>query len=413
MILVRAAERPPMPLDPKAQLMGIVVVEGTATPLSGVPVAIAESSETTVTDALGHFYFYNLASPSEPEVRRTLVVDAPSHARWEVQRLPIYADNWTRIIVQLSTTQPFLDRYQTATEIDSEGLRPKTTLNSRPGPVWETFVEHHDDSSALSRILSPNRAEAFSGCDGYVSQEVPPPTIKIWRYYGGFTQWYDFNFYVKHVLPSEWQSSWHQESLRSGAIAVKNYAWHWVNAGGKHGPSSSPDGVCAHLLDVCISLQFCDQVFDEYLETGETNNAIDYTYANNYKRNSVVFEAQYQSGSQCDDITYPLQLLQDASQDWALPGGTCVGPQGYQWIDDRYYGPGTTWENNFNFLLNRSFEQSVDRWSRWPSTANWAIKTGGAADRTYWLQFNSGYASSSSAVSQQAPWWVRPGNSST
>ena len=35
----------------------------------------------------------------------------------------------------------------------------------------------------------------------------------------------DFKEYVKGVLPNEWGSTWHEESLKAGAIAVKMYAW--------------------------------------------------------------------------------------------------------------------------------------------------------------------------------------------
>ena len=38
----------------------------------------------------------------------------------------------------------------------------------------------------------------------------------------------DFRTYVKNVLSREWISSWTTESLRSGALAVKHYAWYQV-----------------------------------------------------------------------------------------------------------------------------------------------------------------------------------------
>ena len=39
------------------------------------------------------------------------------------------------------------------------------------------------------------------------------------------TQQVDFKEYVKGVLPNEWLSSWTEESLKSGAVAVKMFAW--------------------------------------------------------------------------------------------------------------------------------------------------------------------------------------------
>ena len=37
-----------------------------------------------------------------------------------------------------------------------------------------------------------------------------------------------FQTYVENVLPDEWISSWDEDSLRAGAVAVKSYAWYWV-----------------------------------------------------------------------------------------------------------------------------------------------------------------------------------------
>ena len=39
--------------------------------------------------------------------------------------------------------------------------------------------------------------------------------------------------YVRGVVPHEWIASWHEESLRAGAIAARSYAWGWILAGGK------------------------------------------------------------------------------------------------------------------------------------------------------------------------------------
>lgn len=37
-----------------------------------------------------------------------------------------------------------------------------------------------------------------------------------------------FDEYVMNSLPGEWMPSWHENSLRAGAIAVKMYAWYRV-----------------------------------------------------------------------------------------------------------------------------------------------------------------------------------------
>ena len=66
------------------------------------------------------------------------------------------------------------------------------------------------------------------------------PTIRVFRTATGAVETVDFRTYVKNVLSREWISTWTTESLRSGALAVKNYGWyqvlHWrgyVNEDGK------------------------------------------------------------------------------------------------------------------------------------------------------------------------------------
>jgi hypothetical protein len=50
----------------------------------------------------------------------------------------------------------------------------------------------------------------------------------VYRTGTGVVETVDFIGYVKNVLSREWISSWTTESLRSGALAVKNYAWYQV-----------------------------------------------------------------------------------------------------------------------------------------------------------------------------------------
>jgi hypothetical protein len=81
---------------------------------------------------------------------------------------------------------------------------------------------------------------AAAACGAHRSETAPPPTIRVFRTASGAVDTVDFRTYVKNVLSREWISTWTTESLRSGALAVKNYAWyqvlHWrgyVNASGE------------------------------------------------------------------------------------------------------------------------------------------------------------------------------------
>ena len=87
-------------------------------------------------------------------------------------------------------------------------------------------------------ILAP--ASAAGECGIHRSETDPPPTVRVLRTATGAVETVDFRTYLKNVLSREWISSWTTESLRSGAMAVKNYAWyqvvHWrgyMNAAGE------------------------------------------------------------------------------------------------------------------------------------------------------------------------------------
>jgi len=95
---------------------------------------------------------------------------------------------------------------------------------------------------------------AAASCSSWSSETDPPPTIRVFRHVTGAVDTVDFRAYTANVLSREWIGSWTTESLRSGALAVKSYAWyqvlHWrggVNA----------DGACFDLRDDTY-----DQVYD-------------------------------------------------------------------------------------------------------------------------------------------------------
>ena len=72
------------------------------------------------------------------------------------------------------------------------------------------------------------RAVAAASCTAWTSESQPPSTIRVFRTATGAVDTVDFRTYVKNVLSREWISSWTTESLRAGALAVKNYAWYQV-----------------------------------------------------------------------------------------------------------------------------------------------------------------------------------------
>src|SRR5262245_54761216 len=63
-----------------------------------------------------------------------------------------------------------------------------------------------------------------------------PQTIRVWRRgvdgssasCSGRVDVIPFERYVAGVLPHEWIRSWHEQSLRAGAVAIRTYAAWWV-----------------------------------------------------------------------------------------------------------------------------------------------------------------------------------------
>ena len=74
------------------------------------------------------------------------------------------------------------------------------------------------------------------------------------------TETVDFKEYVKGVLPSEWYSTWGEESLKAGAVAVKMYAWATYESKG-------------YVWDCTY-----DQVYKPWLRFDSTDKAVDDTW---------------------------------------------------------------------------------------------------------------------------------------
>jgi hypothetical protein len=138
--------------------------------------------------------------------------------------------------------------------------------------------------------LGPAPTAATGGCGTYASESAPPPTVRVFRIASGAVETVDFRTYVKNVLSREWISSWTTESLRAGALAVKNYAWyqilHWrgyVNAANQ-------------CFDVFDSTR--DQVYDPVLTTyAMAAAAVDATWSTLARTNGHIFATYYNAGA--------------------------------------------------------------------------------------------------------------------
>ncbi len=162
----------------------------------------------------------------------------------------------------------------------------------------------------------PRPAVAAGPCGTYASETVPPATIRVYRTTTGAVDTVDFRTYVKNVLSREWISSWTTESIRSGALAVKNYAWyqviHWrgyVNTAGD-------------CFDVFDSTR--DQHYDPSRTTYPAMaSAVDATWGTLAHRNGRIFATYYNAGApgeSCGANANGWQMFQWGTQTCGLAG---------------------------------------------------------------------------------------------
>lgn len=173
---------------------------------------------------------------------------------------------------------------------------------------------------------------AAASCSSWTSQTEPPPTIRVFRHVTGAVETVDFRAYTKNVLSREWIGSWTTESLRSGALAVKHYAWyqvlHW--RGGMN-----TVGECFDLRDDTY-----DQVYDPSRATwSSAAAAVDATWGTRVLRNGAIFPTYYNAGAAgeaCGANATGWKVWQWGTQACGLAGKTAAE------IMLIYYYPGVT-----------------------------------------------------------------------
>ena len=95
-------------------------------------------------------------------------------------------------------------------------------------------------ASAASAPVESEAAPVFSAisgqCTKWTSQFVPPKTIRVLRTrytdapnkVRGTVQKVDFHDYVATVMAAEWPERYPLETIKAGAVAVKQYAWYYI-----------------------------------------------------------------------------------------------------------------------------------------------------------------------------------------
>ena len=157
---------------------------------------------------------------------------------------------------------------------------------------------------------------AAAPCGSYSSQTIPPPTVRVYRAASGMVETVDFRAYLKNVLSREWISSWTTESLRAGALAVKDYAWyqvlHWRGY-------VSATGDCFDLFDTTR-----DQVYDPSRPIyAPMASAVDATWTTLALRSGSIVPTYYNAGGwnePCGANANGWQMFQWGTQACGLDG---------------------------------------------------------------------------------------------
>ncbi len=158
---------------------------------------------------------------------------------------------------------------------------PRRTLASACLAVAATLV------GLLPALVGP---VAASSCSTWTSESAPPPTIRVFRHATGTIDTVSLKPYVKNVLSREWIGSWTTQSLQSGALIVRNYAWyqvlHW-----RGGVDAT--GACFDIRD-----DTWDQVYDPSQPTWSTAAAaVDATWSGLVYRDGHIFPTYYNAGA--------------------------------------------------------------------------------------------------------------------
>lgn len=236
-----------------------------------------------------------------------------------------------------------------------------------PGMVTRTA----EDIAAAQQLMagySPRAARAYAAPRD-VSHHIVPQTIRVgYTSYIHCSDWVNagqpvnkvvempFIDYVKQVLPNEWPNAWHSESLKAGAMAVKNFAWWKITLRGTQW--QRPAGA-----DVVNNT--CDQYFVEGSFRPTTDAAIDQTWGWRMSRNDRIIATNFLDWAwRCDGYGWPDCMGQWDSKTMAEQGMT------FDQILQFFYAPITinlmnTVTANVNNIVNGTFDAGLSNWWFW------------------------------------------------
>jgi hypothetical protein len=181
-------------------------------------------------------------------------------------------------------------------------------------------------AAAIPAIATPVHA---ASCTGWKSEILPPATIRVFRTQGpaaGTVQTVNFRTYVQVTFGHEWPGYWPAETLKAGAVAVKQYGWyramHWRG-------KTDRLGNCYDVVDY-----WADQVYqpEKYSPTTQHLRAVTATWAITLRK-AAFFAPGYWAGEKvaCGANADGLRMYQWSAYDCGLRG------YAMEWILRRYY----------------------------------------------------------------------------
>ncbi|HEY0604833.1 MAG TPA: SpoIID/LytB domain-containing protein [Herpetosiphonaceae bacterium] len=273
-------------------LLSARTAEGKA--IEGAEVMVRPLGLQATTNAKGAAVFDGLkvAEPTKVEV----MVRAKGFRPWIIRKATVLPNDTLIIDAPLSAGV----QSQAPEVIDVQAHRAESGAAQSPGPAMPT-----SDVGVMA------------------THTTPPSTIRVHRVSLGRIDTVDFNYYVKHVLPSEWIASWHSQSLQAGAMSVKTYAWYWTIYA-KY-PGSGYD----------VKDNTSDQVYNPNVSYASTDAAVNAVWGYKMTRNSQIFQAHYCAGSYNSSRT-----TGQCSQNHGWTVGTYLSQWGSKWYADNGY----TWQ---------------------------------------------------------------------
>lgn len=230
----------PAPALPTTKITGTVVDAKTGEKVSGVSITASHQSPAT-SAADGDFSLAITDFAALPKDQFTLkgvnyqigridvTVSAPSYGDFTIERLDVYCSNDVSIEVELTKEAQTQNRDCLPFAVRAF----KKECASTPD---------HPQQPAVAKVTPTGTklAAPIGSCSGFDSSVQTPSTIRVyenWAPPGSQPDYQihvlDFKTYVKESLDNEWINSWDMESLQFGAMAVREYAWYYVN----HGPA--------------------------------------------------------------------------------------------------------------------------------------------------------------------------------